>query len=157
MARGHGHAQGDAPVGLHGFLMPRVRPPKPPSRPADAGLWERLKLFRKDMFRSQPERLYRARMAQIRTPLYDSVLVNEPDLITQILEERAADFPKAGLIGDTLRPLLGDSVFVTNGSAWQRQRRLIDPAFAAGRLRDTFPAMLAASTDAVARLSDGPQ
>ena len=67
------------------------------------------------MFRSQPEKLYTARMAQISTPLYDSVLINEPDIIRAVLEERAEDFPKAGLIGDTLRPLLGQSVFVTNG------------------------------------------
>lgn len=156
MARGHGHSEGNAAVRLQGFLMPRVRPPKPPSRPSGAGIWTRLKLFRRDMFRSQPERLYTARMAQIKTPLYDSVLVNEPEIISDILEARAADFPKAGMIGDTLRPLLGDSVFVTNGPKWTRQRRLIDPAFAAGRLRDTFPAMLAATQDAVARLQDGP-
>jgi cytochrome P450 len=34
--------------------------------------------------------------------------------------------------------LLGKSVFVTNGETWKRQRRIIDPAFEGGRLRDTF-------------------
>ena len=137
--------------------MPRVRPPKPPSRPPDASIWQRLKLFRRDMFRSQPEKLYTARMAQISTPLYDSVLINEPDIIRAVLEERAEDFPKAGLIGDTLRPLLGQSVFVTNGEQWAQQRRLIDPAFAAGRLKETFPAMAVAVDAAVDRLDSGPR
>jgi cytochrome P450 len=42
-------------------------------------------------------------------------------------------------------PLLGNSVFVTNGEVWKRQRRIIDPAFEGGRLRDTYPAMWAAA------------
>lgn len=137
--------------------MPRIKPPKPPSRPDNAGLLERFRRFRQDMFRSQPARLYGARMAHMRTPLYDSVLINEPAILREVLENRAQDFPKADIIAETLRPLLGQSVFVTNGAQWARQRRLIDPAFAAGRLRETFPAMQAACDAAVERLGQGPR
>jgi cytochrome P450 len=48
---------------------------------------------------------------------------------------------------------LGNSVFLTNGDIWKRQRRIIDPAFEGGRLRDTFPSMWAAGEAAVARLA----
>jgi cytochrome P450 len=65
------------------------------------------------------------------------------------------DFPKSDRVGEGLRPLLGDSVFLTNGETWLRQRRIIDPAFEGGRLRDTFPAMLEAGAAAVARLATG--
>jgi cytochrome P450 len=41
---------------------------------------------------------------------------------------------------------------VTNGEVWKRQRRIIDPAFEGGRLRDTFPAMWAAVRGGGARL-----
>jgi cytochrome P450 len=58
-------------------------------------------------------------------------------------------------VGEGLRPLLGRSVFLTNGAEWQRQRRIIDPAFEGGRLRDTFPAMWAAGEAAVARMQPG--
>ena len=133
----------------------RPIPPKPPARPDDAGIWERIKLFRADMFRSQPTRLYRAWMARMATPLYDSILANDPHIVREILEGRPNEFPKAGMIGEMLRPLLGQSVFVTNGDLWKRQRRIIDPAFAAGRLRDTYPAMLAAGEDGVSRLGEG--
>jgi cytochrome P450 len=51
-----------------------------------------------------------------------------------------------------LRPLLGNSVFLTNGETWKRQRRIIDPAFEGGRLKETFPAMRAAAEAAVQRL-----
>ncbi len=135
--------------------MPRVKPPKPKSRPENAGILTRLKLFRHDMFRSQPERLYGAKMARMKTPFYSSVLVNEPELVRTVLEDRPRDFPKSGIIGETLRPLLGNSVFVTNGDLWARQRRMIDPAFEAGRLRESFAAMLGAGEAAVARLKAG--
>lgn len=135
--------------------MPRIKPPKPRSRPDGAGMFERLRLFRRDMFRSQPERLYSAQMARVRTPFYSSVLVNQPELVRTVLETRPLDFPKSGIIGDTLRPLLGRSVFVTNGQEWARQRRMIDPAFEAGRLRESFGAMHAAGQAALTRLTAG--
>ena len=46
----------------------------------------------------------------------------------------------------------GDGVFLTNGEVWKRQRRIIDPAFEGGRLRETFPSMWAAAEGAVKRL-----
>ena len=136
--------------------MPRATPPKPPSRPARAGIRTRLALFRRDIFRSQPERLYRAKMATLRTPLRSSFFLNTPALIAPVLDHRPEDFPKAALVGRTLRALLGRSVFVTNGPEWQAQRRIIDPAFASGRLRQSFPAMRDAGQAAVDRLRAGP-
>ncbi len=107
------------------------------------------------MFRSQPEKLYSAKMDRVRTPFYSSVMINQPDLVREALENRPTDFPKSGIIGETLRPLLGNSVFVTNDELWQRQRRIIDPAFASGRLRDSFDSMVLAGEAAFSRLSDG--
>ena len=133
--------------------MVRIRPPKPVSRPDNAGILARLRLFRADMFRSQPERLYRAWMAETRTPLGQSVLVNDPDLLKTVLEDRPQDFPKAEAIGRALAPLLGRSVFVTNGAEWERARRIVDPAFSAGRLATTFPPMKAAAAALVERLN----
>ncbi len=93
-------------------------------------------------------------MAEFRTPFFRSYLCNQPDLVNLVLKERPDDFPKSDRIREGLAPLLGNSVFVTNGETWKRQRRIIDPAFEGGRLRDTFPAMLAAGQGAVTRLSD---
>ena len=130
-------------------------PPKPAARSGKVSLLRYLRLFRQDILSAQPAKLYRAWMAEFRTPFFRSYLINQPDLIRTILNERPMDFPKSERVGEGLRPLLGDSVFLTNGAHWQRQRRIIDPAFEGGRLRDTFPAMLAAGYAAVARLPQG--
>ncbi|WP_108482444.1 cytochrome P450 [Oceaniglobus ichthyenteri] len=132
-------------------------PPKPSARADKVSLWRYLKLFRQDILSAQPAKLYRAWMAEFRTPFFRSYLVNDPKLLRVILNERPMDFPKSDRIGEGLRPLLGNSVFLTNGEIWQKQRRIIDPAFEGGRLRDTFPAMLAAGQAASARLSEGAQ
>lgn len=127
-------------------------PPKPASRPDNAGLLARIRMFRQDMFSSQPARLYRAWMAEARGPFYRSFLVNDPALVQRILVEDQPDFPKSAIIHDTLHGLLGDSVFVTNGPQWERQRRIINSAFE-GSLKSSFPAMLAAGNAAITRLA----
>lgn len=131
-------------------------PPKPPARPDRVSLLRYLRLFRQDILSAQPARLYRAWMAEFRTPFFRSYLCNDPELIDLVLKQRPDDFPKSNRIREGLSPLLGRSVFVTNGEEWKRQRRIIDPAFEGGRLRDTFPAMWAAGMAATQRLLEGP-
>ena len=40
------------------------------------------------------------------------------------------------------------------GETWKRQRRIIDPAFEGGRLRDVFPSMCVAGSMALTRLGE---
>ena len=128
------------------------QPPKPPARPDRVSLWRYAKLFREDILSAQPARLYRAWMAEFKTPFFRSYLMNQPELVKTVLKDRPDDFPKSDRIGEGLRPLLGNSVFLTNGETWKRQRRIIDPAFEGGRLRETFPAMWDAAEATAARL-----
>ena len=130
-----------------------TRPPKPPARPRKVSLRAYARLFRRDILSAQPAHLYRAWMADFRTPFFRSFLCNDPALVARVLKERPEDFPKSERIREGLAPLLGNSVFVTNGARWARQRRIIDPAFEGGRLRDTLPAIWAAGEAAVARLA----
>ncbi|MCB2128475.1 MAG: cytochrome P450 [Rhodobacteraceae bacterium] len=129
-------------------------PPKPASRPEKVSLWRYMRLFRADILSAQPARLYRALMAEFRTPFFRSYLCNDPALIDLVLKERPGDFPKSGRIREGLVPLLGRSVFVTNGAEWEFQRRIIDPSFERGRLRESHGAIHAAAVAARDRLRD---
>lgn len=130
-----------------------MTPPKPAPRADRVSLWRHFRAFRADILSAQPARLYRAWMAEFRTPFFRSYLCNDPALIDLVLKGRPDDFPKSDRVREGLAPLLGRSVFVTNGAEWQHQRRIIDPAFEGGRLRDTYPAMLAAARGARDRLA----
>ncbi len=127
-------------------------PPKPASREGRVSLWTYFRLFKTDILSAQPARLYRAWMAEMRTPFFRSYLCNDPDLVDLVLKKRASDFPKSECIRVGLKPLLGESIFISNGDTWARQRRIIDPAFEGGRLREVFPAMWDSGVAAVARL-----
>lgn len=129
-----------------------TQPPKPKPRPDRVSLLRYARLFRQDILSAQPARLYRAWMAEFRTPFFRSYLMNQPELVDEVLRKRPDDFPKSDRIAEGLRPLLGNSVFVTNGEIWKRQRRIIDPSFEGGRLKDTFPAIYAAAEAGVERL-----
>mgnify|MGYP005847833325 CR=1 FL=1 len=128
-------------------------PPKPAHRAGGASLPAYLRAFRADILSAQPERLYRAWMAEFRTPVFHSFLCNDPALVAEVLGAAAERFPKSRRIREGLKPLLGESVFISNGPTWAHQRRIIDPAFEGGRLRESFPAMLEAGRAAVARLA----
>ena len=112
-------------------------------------------MFRKDMLSAQSDNLYKGWLAEFRTPFFRSYVVNQPDLLKTILNERPMAFPKSDRISEGLRPLFGNGVFLANGPDWERQRRIIDPAFEGGRLRQIYPAMWAAADAAVARMPTG--
>lgn len=78
--------------------------------------------------------------------------VRTPAEIKDILVKRAAKFPKSALMDDMLRALTGYSIFISNGEAWKRHRRLMDPAFEGARIRDVFPMMLDATEACVGRI-----
>lgn len=95
---------------------------------------------------------YRMRMGEVRLPGLNLFMVNEPKLVKQVLQESSREFPKSALLHKALLPLLGESIFTTNGAQWQKQRAMMDPAFAQARLDVAFPAMLKATRDMLGRL-----
>lgn len=129
-----------------------MMPPMPKHRAGKVSFRQYVRLFKQDILAAQPAKLYRAWMAEFKTPFFRSYMINQPELVKTVLNDRPMDFPKSGRVTEGLRPLLGESVFLTNGAQWEQQRRIIDPAFEGGRLKETYPAMWDAATSAVARL-----
>ena len=62
------------------------------------------------------------------------VLVNTPDLVPEVLIERANDYQKSGLLRILAGPLLGDGLLVSEGDQHRERRRLVAPAFAHQRV-----------------------
>lgn len=102
------------------------------------------------------ERSYRMQMGEVHLPGLDLYMVNNPELVKRVMDSEAEHFPKSPLLGEALEPLLGESIFTTNGDQWQRQREMMNPAFAQARLNVAFPLMRAATEDMMARLARLP-
>lgn len=128
-------------------------PPMPPHRPDGLSFPAAWLRARHNLFAALPRKLYRALLAEVRTPWYRTYMPNQPDLVRQVLVEDPDHFPKSDIVRRMIGDLLGHSVFVTNGETWERQRRIIDPSFRGGRLRDTFGPMLHAARDMETRLA----
>jgi cytochrome P450 len=56
------------------------------------------------------------------------VLLSHPDLIEEVLTVHARRTTKTALL-QSLRPVLGDGLLLSEGDTWLRQRRLMQPAF----------------------------
>jgi cytochrome P450 len=61
--------------------------------------------------------------------------------VKQVMDTQAEAFPKSNLLGEALKPLLGESIFTTSGEQWRKQRSMMDPAFAQARLYVAVPGM----------------
>ena len=70
------------------------------------------------------------------------LLLSHPDLIEEVLVKRARAFKKSRL-AQLLRPVLGDGLFLSEGSFWLRQRRLVQPAFHRARIAAYADVMVA--------------
>ncbi len=85
------------------------------------------------------------------------VLLNSPDLIQEVLVERADEFEKGPVLKIFSRPLLGDGLLNSEGEQHRRRRRLVAPAFAHQRVSGYAETMRAQSDGAVDRWADGTQ
>lgn len=128
----------------------------PPPRQTKASLWKMFFSARHSWLDTLYERSYRMKMGEVHLPGLALFMANQPDAVKQVMEDKQATFPKSPLLGKALAPLLGESIFSTNGAQWQRQRTMMDPAFALARLQVAFPPMQAAVDAMLARLAALP-
>jgi cytochrome P450 len=123
-------------------------------QPAESKISSLMTLFKKN--RSWLDGLYaksyRMKMGHVRLPGVDLYIPNEPDLVYRILVSEVKNFPKNPLLHQVLVPLLGESIFTTNGRQWQKQRNLLNPSFEKESVRRLFPMMKEAVADMLERL-----
>jgi cytochrome P450 len=85
------------------------------------------------------------------------VLVNVPELIPEVLIERADDFEKGPVLKVFSRPLLGDGLLNSEGEQHRERRKLVAPAFAHQRVSKYADVMRSQSESAQAAWSNGQQ
>src|SRR5690554_7172248 len=124
--------------------------PKPAK--SKASLWKVFFTKRRSWLDALYERSYGMKMGEYKLPGLRLYMVNQPELVRRIMVQEVGNFPKNRLLGDILEPLLGESIFTTNGEQWQKQRNMLDPAFKHARVQQVFGLMQDAANDMLARL-----
>jgi cytochrome P450 len=100
------------------------------------------------------EKSYTMKMGEIKLPKLDFFIVNETSLVKKIMVDDVAQFPKHHLLEQLLEPLIGRSIFAVSGTEWQKQRKMVYPAFTHANLRRSFAVMQEAADDIVKKISN---
>jgi cytochrome P450 len=120
--------------------------PKP--RKSKMPVWKAFFSARHSWLDALYERSYAMHMGQVSLINSTLFMVNEPACVNRVLSDQVDHYPKHALMGEALEPLLGESIFTTNGAQWQRQRKMMNPSFAQARIQVAFNHMQSA-TDAM--------
>jgi cytochrome P450 len=99
------------------------------------------------------EKSYAMQMGQVSLINSTLFMPNEPSCVHRVLSDNVENYPKHKLLADALGPLLGESIFTTNGAQWQRQRQMMNPSFAQARIQVAFGHMQQATDAMMARLA----
>jgi cytochrome P450 len=95
-----------------------------------------------------------ARLTAMGTPL---LFANSPELLHDILVEKAKSFAKSAGLRGPLKPLAGDGLFTSEGELWRRQRKLMAPLFTHAQIDGYASEMAACAEAAVKDLRDGQE
>ena len=132
-------------------LSPLYRPPAPVPRAPVTSLLRLLWRRQKDLLSLLPDLAYREMVTPLGSSRRGILLINDPFWVNKILTDHDL-FPKNDLFVEALEDLVGNSMFVTSGDTWRRQRKMVDPAFSHMRINRAFDFMAAAVRDFEARL-----
>lgn len=123
------------------------RPPRPQPLAALVSLLRVLVRGDGDLLSLLPAKAYKVDAGYLGYSRRSILIVNDPALLKDVLTDPSDIFPKNDLMVGALEPLVGNSIFVSHGDVWRRQRKMIDPAFSHMRLGKAFVSMAAAVDD----------
>jgi cytochrome P450 len=86
-----------------------------------------------------------------------AAVVTTPELVQEILVEKAKSFEKSDMLRFSLRSLAGDGLFTSKYDLWKRQRKLMAPLFTPRALEHYAPDMIACSERTIEGWRDGQE
>ncbi|EAC1349025.1 cytochrome P450 [Campylobacter jejuni] len=102
------------------------------------------------------ERSYKMQTGYVKMPNFDLCVINDTKEVKRMMVDEVREFPKSAFLHELLSPLLGESIFTTNGEVWKKQRELLRPSFEMTRINKVFNLMSEAVADMMDRFSKYP-
>ena len=129
-------------------------PHYPPPHANKIPLWKAFWGARRSWMDTLYERSYAMQMGEVSLLTSKLFMINDPACVRHVMQDAVAQYPKHSLLHEALKPLLGDSIFTTNGAQWLRQRQMMNPSFAQARIDVAFAHMQGAQAAMQARMRD---
>ncbi|HEC1877863.1 TPA: cytochrome P450 [Campylobacter jejuni] len=102
------------------------------------------------------ERSYKMQTGYVKMPNFDLYVINDTKEVKRMMVDEVKEFPKSAFLHELLSPLLGESIFTTNGEVWKKQRELLRPSFEMTRINKVFNLMSEAVADMMERFNKYP-
>ncbi|EAJ1616483.1 cytochrome P450 [Campylobacter coli] len=102
------------------------------------------------------ERSYKMQTGYVKMPNFDLYVINDTKEVKRMMVDEVKEFPKSAFLHELLSPLLGESIFTTNGEVWKKQRELLRPSFEMTRISKVFNLMSEAVSDMMKRFEKYP-
>ncbi|EAK9927806.1 cytochrome P450 [Campylobacter jejuni] len=102
------------------------------------------------------ERSYKMQTGYVKMPNFDLYVINDTKEVKRMMVDEVREFPKSAFLHELLSPLLGGSIFTTNGEVWKKQRELLRPSFEMTRINKVFNLMSEAVADMMDHFSKYP-
>jgi len=115
-------------------MKPPFVPPAPRVYAKDLALWQLLWNAARSNLAIWPDYAFDVLVARNTVFGIDTVLLNDPEVARHVLGGNSANYRRPVAVRRVARPLGGAGLFLAEGDAWRRQRRLLAPAFTPSRI-----------------------
>ncbi|KQP41550.1 cytochrome P450 [Methylobacterium sp. Leaf104] len=127
----------------------RVVPARPEPPETDLGFLPSLRALSTNAIGIWPRRTYDEPISHRPFLGRTRFVVNDPDAIRHVLVDNHENYLRTRTLTRILRPLVGDGLFLSEGAAWRRQRRILAPAFTPRAVEALLPNIHAAVDEAL--------
>jgi cytochrome P450 len=133
--------------------LPRVVPPHRAPAERELPLTAYLRSIRDNGLEGFPRRAFEEPVTRRGLLGRSSFVLNDPEAIRRVLVENQANYARTTGTTRILRPILGDGLLISEGSAWRHQRRTLAPAFTPRAIDGLVPHIAAAVEDGIERIA----
>lgn len=133
---------------------PLVVPPAPPVHPKELPPLRLLLGSIANSLAIWPESAFELPFSRTTVFGIETVLVNDPAGVRHMMTTRAANYVRPAMMARIMRPLIGGGLFLAEGDAWRRQRRMLSPVFTPPAVSILLPHFVAAAEDLVRSLKN---
>ena len=138
--------------------MAQFVPPYPYRLPASPSPWQRINLARRNLLAQFEEQAFECGFVASRLFARDFFLCNSPDAVQFAFSTHNDSFErKASGYRHTLKPLVGDGLFISDGQTWGIRRPIVASILHISRLSQFAPVMVDAACEMRERWAKLPE
>ena len=130
----------------------RLVPPAPPVHSRPLSPFRLLMATLRNPLTAYSEDSFRLPVGKVRILGRTTIGVNHPDGVKHVLTSHAAKYGRPVAAVRSVRWMMGNGLFLSEGEAWRTQRRMLAPLFSPAHIGDLLPHFHAAGESLLARL-----